>query len=139
MLDEMTLLDEFTQKHGTVASMQHARAFMLDYLRLFQQPVPDVVIDAMVVAERYARAELTDQALVDARSACWAFLRQRFASIDFTDPTHNVVRAALCLLSAEMRPSELLGDFVPWFLQLADSFEDHAPDLEGLLKKHFAA
>src|SRR3569832_2326005 len=96
--DYVSSLDEFQRTHGAAAAMSRARGFMADYLGLIRRPPPDVVRAGLAVSELYAKGAVPPQAVTDARVACWRFLEERAATTDFVDPTHCIVRAAICLL-----------------------------------------
>lgn len=124
------------KKLGVEETFRRLIQFMISYLSLMRNSLPEVAQRALSVSEKFSAGLATSEDMEVARHNCWNHLESIGAMYDFDSRDALSIRAVLCTLTADPNRHDLI-EFVEWFLQFADSVEDHSLELPKLLEMYF--
>jgi hypothetical protein len=131
-------VSDFARRRGLKETFEHMRRFMVSYLTLMEDSLPAAAKKALAVSAKFVAGEGNREDLVAERVACWAYLKSKGITWDFSNYENLAIRATLGPLCAEPN----MGDpnvHVEWFLHFADNIEDHSAEIPSLIDKHFGA
>jgi hypothetical protein len=130
------LVKKFHEKFGLDETFRRLIAFMVSYVSLMKNSLPDAAREALAVSERVGAGAGTDEDAVSARNSCWNYLKSIGSEYDFDSREACAVRAVLCTLITDPRQNDL-SHITHWFLRFADTVEDHSSEMKGLFDEHF--
>lgn len=134
---DLQIVDEFEQRFGESAAHSRAQHFMLAYLSLMSQPLPEVAARNLDIARQFLNGSLLRESLFEARVSCWKYLDLRKASTDITKPEYCAIRAVICLLDDRPGDGGDAVDLIDFFLDVANKFEDQSENADRLLRQSF--
>lgn len=136
MEDPADIIESLQASIGLDAAFKMKCRFQLAYISLIQAVRPNVVDNAILIANKYFRGETSEIELEKARVACWEFLANINASCDVSTPENCFVRAVICCLYPKPEDDDLHYQLT-WFLTLSKKVEDHSLALPLLVEEYF--
>jgi hypothetical protein len=114
-----------------------ARKFMLSYLNLVRQPMPEMAELAMEVGKRIVSGKVENDEIERLEKKCWEYIELTIKLSGKDTPETFITRASLAVISdlKLVVPGADTAEHVDWFLQFARQFEDHSPDVPRLLEE----
>ncbi len=122
---------------GLEETFKRAYLFEISYIQLVKSPMPEIVQKSIRAALQFSNDELPSATLIDIRVECWKYIESRRERPDFTYEEESIVRAAICLLFEQPNNIFMLKNYIDFFFEVVDDFEDHHSDLIPLLESHF--
>ena len=136
---DLNIIDDFEQRHGLEDTLRRAQIFMISYLEMMENDLPEPARHSLEVAKRYSEGALAPDDLENERKALWRYLKERNASADDRTPANAIVHAAFGPLTErrDLKPGETASQRVSKFLDCANAFEDHSDSVLSLLASSF--
>ncbi len=119
------------------AASTHYLTFVLQVVDKLEIVFPSTRADPRVVARRYLRGEISDEAFTAERDPWWDALDGPQLG-NFRDPEALLARLALCLLGAKPDEAPQLGDRLSWFFEVLGFMGKDLREPEEMRKRYFA-
>jgi hypothetical protein len=133
----ISFVQDAQQELGTKETFRRLISFMLSYLSLMRNSLPEAAKMTLDLSEKLNSTASTSEKFDAARIRCWNYLESTDRTYDFDNREAIAIRAVLCTLETDPSKNGDLGEYTSWFLKFADAVEDHSSEIMGLLKRCF--